>query len=264
MFPTGAGLRPCFAFATLIYSTPTSALIMSKEKISLSRRSLLVAGAAAVPLVSIPMFKARAEGLEGIDLTSYQPVFFNATEWRFVVAACDRLIPAEGKGPGALATNVPVFIDQQLHNGLGDDIYMQGPHPADFAPTLGFQNTHSPQEMYRIGIRLAQQYSEQKHGRIFELLSAADKDALLTDLQKNHVNFADLGDATLKASQFFGQMLGDAKNGYLADPMYGGNKDMQAWVAIGFPGARAAYTEWVDLHDVKYPLGPVSLSGKRA
>ena len=36
------------------------------------------------------------------------------------------------------------------------------------------------------------------------------------------------------------------------------------WVAIGFPGARAAYTEWVDQHNVKYPLGPVSLSGKRA
>jgi gluconate 2-dehydrogenase gamma chain len=46
--------------------------------------------------------------------------------------------------------------------------------------------------------------------------------------------------------------------------MYGGNKDMKAWVAIGFPGARAAYTEWVDQHNVKYPLGPVSVSGKRA
>ena len=120
---------------------------MSKEKISLSRRSLLVAGAAAVPLVSIPIFKARAEGLEGVDLNSYKPVFFSAPEWRFIVAACDRLIPAEGKGPGALATNVPVFIDQQLHNGLGDDIYMQGPHPVDFAPTLGFQNTHGPQDI---------------------------------------------------------------------------------------------------------------------
>ena len=39
---------------------------------------------------------------------------------------------------------------------------------------------------------------------------------------------------------------------------------MKAWVAIGFPGARAAFTEWVDTHNVKYPLGPVSLSGKRA
>jgi gluconate 2-dehydrogenase gamma chain len=237
---------------------------MSNEKIKLSRRTLLMAGAAAIPIVSVPIYRARAEGLAGTELHSYQPLFFSAAEWTFIMAACDRLIPAEGRGPGALETNVPVFIDQQLHNGLGDDVYMQGPHPAEFAPTLGFQNPHTPQQMYRIGIKLAQQHSQQAHGKPFEQLTAADKDAMLTDLQKNTVDFAALGEPALKASQFFGQLLGDTKNGYLADPMYGGNKDMKAWVAIGFPGARAAYTEWVDQHNVKYPLGPVSLSGKRA
>jgi len=238
---------------------------MSNEKIKLSRRSLLVAGAAAIPIVSLPLVqRARAEGLEGVELREYKPVFFTPAEWTFILAACDRLIPAEGRGPGALETNVPVFIDQQLHQGLGADIYMQGPHPAEFAPTLGFQNPHSPQEMYRIGIKLAQQHARQAYGKPFEKLGDADKDAMLTNLQKNVVDFAALGEPALKASQFFGQLLGDTKNGYLADPMYGGNKDMKAWVAIGFPGARGAFTEWVDQHNVKYPLGPVSLSGKRA
>lgn len=237
---------------------------MSKDNVNLSRRTILMATAAAVPLVTAPLYKAQAEGLEGTDLQRYQPVFFTAPEWQFLLAACDRLIPAEGRGPGALETNVPVFIDQQLKNGLGDDVYMQGPHQADAPATMGFQQTHSPQEMYRIGIKLAQQASVAAHGKQFQQLSPADKDALLTRLQKNDIDFAALGDRSLKASQFFGQMLGDAKNGYLADPMYGGNKDMKAWVAIGFPGARAAFTEWVDTHNVKYPLGPVSLSGKRA
>jgi len=237
---------------------------MSTDKVNLSRRTILMATAAAIPLVSLSPHRARAEGLEGVELHRYQPVFFSPAEWQFVMAACDRLIPAEGKGPGALETNVPVFIDQQLHAGLGDDVYMQGPHKADAAPTLGFQHDHTPQQMYRIGIKLTQQHSQQAHGKPFEQLAPADKDALLTALQKNGISFADLGEPTLKPSQFFGQFLGDAKNGYLADPMYGGNKDMKAWVAIGFPGARAAYTEWVDAHDVKYPLGPVSLSGKRA
>lgn len=237
---------------------------MSNEKVNLSRRTILMATAAAVPLVSAPVYRARAEGLEGVELQQYKPVFFTEAEWVFVLAACDRLIPAEGRGPGALETNVPVFIDQQLKNGLGDDVYMQGPHKIDAPATMGFQNTHSPQEMYRIGIKLAQQYSQATYHKPFQQLAAADKDAVLTRLQKNEIDFAELGDASLKASQFFGQMLGDAKNGYLADPMYGGNKDMKAWVAIGFPGARAAFTEWVDTHNVKYPLGPVSLSGKRA
>jgi len=237
---------------------------MPTDPPKLSRRSLLLAGAAVVPILSLPLQRSRAEGLEDVNVNHYQPVFFNAAEWTFIMAACDRLIPADGRGPGALETNVPVFIDQQLRNGLGDDVYMQGPHPAQYAPTLGFQSPHGPQEMYRIGIRLAQQHSAQAHGKPFEQLAPDDKDALLTALQKNTVDFAALGAPALKASVFFSQLLNDTKNGYLADPMYGGNKDMKAWVAIGFPGARAAFTEWVDQHNVKYPLGPVSLSGKRA
>ena len=234
------------------------------EKISLSRRSLLMATAVAVPLVTIPMYKARADGLEGVELHQYKPVFFAPAEWTFILAACDRLIPADGRGPGALETNVPVFIDQQLHAGLGNDIYLQGPFKLDAPATMGFQMSYPPQKVYRIGIQLAQQQCQQAHGKPFEQLTAEQRDGVLHALEKNGVDFAALGEPGLKASQFFGQLLGDTKNGYLADPMYGGNKDMKAWVAIGFPGARAAYTEWVDQHNVKYPLGPVSLSGKRA
>lgn len=236
---------------------------MSKPFIP-SRRTLLVASAAAVPLVALPLHAVRDRGLEGVELSRYQPVFFTAAEWAFVLAACDRLIPAEGKGPGALETNVPVFLDQQLHAGLGDDIYLAAPHRLDAPATLGFQMSHGPQAVYRLGIALAQKAAQARHQRPFEQLTHAEQDALLTALQKNDVHFDELGEPTLKASQFFGQLLGDTKNGYLADPKYGGNKDMKAWVAIGFPGARGAYTEWVDQHDRPYPLGPVSLSGQRA
>lgn len=234
------------------------------NKFTSSRRTLLLASAAAVPIAALPLGQPKAEGLEGVTLSRYQPLFFSAGEWAFVMAACDRFIPAEGRGPGALDTNVPVFIDQQLHEGLGSDIYLQGPHKPDAPATLGFQLPYAPQDTYRIGIKLAQQACQKQFGKPFEQLAEKDQDAFLTALQKNTVDFAALGEPTLKASQFFGQFLGDTKNGYLADPKYGGNKDMKAWVAIGFPGARAAYTEWVDQHNRPYPLGPVSLSGKRA
>jgi gluconate 2-dehydrogenase gamma chain len=87
---------------------------------------------------------------------------------------------------------------------------------------------------------------------------------VLKALQANEINFADSGEKALKASQFFGTLLSDSKNGYLSDPIYGGNKGMKAWIAIGFPGARASFLEWVTQHNVKYPLGPVSLTGLRA
>ncbi len=63
---------------------------------------------------------------------------------------------------------------------------------------------------------------------------------------------------------FFTLLLQNTKEGYFADPMYGGNAGMAAWAYIGFPGARAAYTEWATRQNERYPLGPVSISGERA
>jgi len=39
---------------------------------------------------------------------------------------------------------------------------------------------------------------------------------------------------------------------------------MQAWVYVGFPGARGAYTSWPGRENAEYPLGPVSINGDRA
>ncbi len=63
---------------------------------------------------------------------------------------------------------------------------------------------------------------------------------------------------------FFTLLLQNTKEGYFADPMYGGNHGMQAWSYIGFPGARGSYKEWVERYNVRYPLGPVSIKGERA
>jgi gluconate 2-dehydrogenase gamma chain len=63
---------------------------------------------------------------------------------------------------------------------------------------------------------------------------------------------------------FFALLLQNTKEGYFADPMYGGNHKMAAWVHIGFPGARGSFKEWAEKGNVRYPLGPVSISGARA
>jgi len=39
---------------------------------------------------------------------------------------------------------------------------------------------------------------------------------------------------------------------------------MGGWKMVGFPGARADYADWIDQHNVKYPYGPVSISGRKA
>ncbi len=45
---------------------------------------------------------------------------------------------------------------------------------------------------------------------------------------------------------FFEQLIKDTQQGFFADPIYGGNRDMAAWKMIGFPGARYDYRDWVD------------------
>ena len=64
------------------------------------------------------------------------------------------------------------------------------------------------------------------------------------------------------AAAFFAQLLQNTKEGYFADPMYGGNRGMGSWKMIGFPGARADYADWIEQPGKVYPLGPVSILGE--
>lgn len=225
-----------------------------------SRRGFLkgsVAGAALLPLATA--HAVAQSKTEEPPLADYNPVYLSADEWSFVVAACDRLIPAGGDGPGALECRVPVFIDRQLGGEFGkaETWYMQGPYAPDADPKLGFQSPLSPAQIYREAIPVFQDWCQKTHGDSFEKLDAETQTSALTALQK--------GDVALNAElrDFFSFLLANTKEGYFADPSHGGNYQMQAWAYIGFPGARGAYSEWVGRENAKYPLGPVALNGDR-
>ncbi|WP_414448644.1 gluconate 2-dehydrogenase subunit 3 family protein [Burkholderia sp. 22PA0099] len=235
--------------------------------VAISRRKFLLGAVLALPTLGVlvnTLSAADAADMAAPDLAAYRPEFLSADEWSFLLSACDRLIPADGRGPGALETNVPIFIDQQLHGDLGAEIYLQGPFNTHAPKELGYQLPYTPQEIYRRGIALTDSYCRRTLHKRFHELDTAAQDTVMAALAASQVAFSDDGEPALTAGQFFGQMLADSKNGYLSDPMYGGNKGMKAWIAIGFPGARASFLEWVSQHNVKYPLGPVSLNGQRA
>jgi gluconate 2-dehydrogenase gamma chain len=54
-------------------------------------------------------------------------------------------------------------------------------------------------------------------------------------------------------------MLQNTMEGFFADPLYGGNRNMASWKMIGFPGARYDYRDHIDKHNVRYPRPPVSI-----
>jgi gluconate 2-dehydrogenase gamma chain len=190
--------------------------------------------------------------------SSYAPTYFNSTEWAFINAAVGRLIPSYGAGPGGVDAGVPEFIDRQMElpYGHGAYFYLKGPFLDDSPPTLGYQLRYTPREIYRLGIAAANSATQKSQSKDFPQLSAADQDRYLTSMEKGEAVFG-----TLPATVFFAQLLSNTKEGYFSDPLYGGNRGMVAWKWIGFPGARADFTDWIDQAGRPYPYSAVSISG---
>ncbi len=232
------------------------------------RRAFLRQSAAVIPVVSLGgslLPSAFASPPPAPPLDQYQPTFFQASEWEFIKAATDRLIPPSAEGPGALEANVPVFIDRELQGGYGaaEDWYMEGPFDTNAPVAFGYQLPFTPAQLYRRGIALVDKYCQQTWHKPFAALDAVTRDKVLTQMEANDIDFATLGETQMRAGNFFSFLLQNTKEGYLSDPIHGGNRDMGSWKMIGFPGARASYTEWIDQHNRPYPLGPVDLAGRR-
>ncbi|QNK03185.1 gluconate 2-dehydrogenase subunit 3 family protein [Dyella telluris] len=241
---------------------------MSSKPSSPSRRDFLRQSLVAVPAVSLLGTSAIAQTQSGsaaapaaMSAGNYAPRYFTAPEWAFLQAAVDRLIPSNDDGPGAVEAGVPEFLDRQMeaaygHGGLW---YMQGPFVPESPPTLGYQLRYTPREFYRKGIAAIDDWCRKQHQKTFAELPADQRDAILHQLEKGEIHLDDVPTAA-----FFTQLLTNTKEGYFADPMYGGNKQMAAWKMIGFPGARADFADWIEQPGKVYPYGPVSIEGAKS
>jgi len=183
--------------------------------------------------------------------------FFTADEVAFVKAAVARLIPADDLGPGALEADVPYFIDQQLAGvyGAGARFYNEGPFGAK-TPFQGYQLPLSPAELYQVGIAATDQYCEATYHKRFADLDPIKQDEVLKGLQ-GIAAAVDLKE--IPGTAFFTQLLSDTKDGFFADPVYGGNKNMVGWKLVGFPGVAADYSELIARHNQPYPVEPVDI-----
>ena len=232
---------------------------MNNSEKSSSRRDFL-----RKMMVMVPTFSIAACTPVSALLTSpgqsYSPRYFTHEEWAFLHAACGRLIPAAANGPGAVELGVPEFIDREMEGAFGHaaNWYMQGPF-ASTLPELGYQSPLTPRALYRAGIAAVDAHCRRMFGnKSFSELSATQQDSVLTDLEKGALNFENVS-----GTSFFSFLLQNTKEGYLADPIHGGNKDMGSWKMIGFPGARADFLDWVDKYGARYTLSSVDIAGRK-
>ena len=236
---------------------------MSDEKPPSPTRRQLFKGLALAPMVAAGIASC-ARGTDKApapaEPADYKPTFFNAAEWSFVLAACDRLIPADDIGPGALQAGVPEFIDRHMQTpyASGDIWYMQGPF-LDAEPAFGYQGRLPVKDILRVGMKSIDVHCQSAFGgKNFSQLDHADQEQMLKEAEAGSLKLQNLS-----AKEFFNQLLAETRMGYFCDPKHGGNKKMAAWKMIGYPGMRADYTDWVEVRDRAYPLPPVDLSGER-
>jgi gluconate 2-dehydrogenase gamma chain len=199
-----------------------------------------------------PQAPAKHTHLTEPAKTSY--LFFDSEEALFIEAACERLIPADESGPGALSAGVPIYLDKQLGGawGAGERLYRSGPWQSG-TPTQGYQLPFSPAELFHASLRAISR--DLGRATPFHEMSAEAQDAYLKSLESG----ADDLDG-VPSGVFFDMLLKMTVEGFFSDPVYGGNRDMVAWRMIGFPGAYADYFEAIDRHGVKFEREPMSLA----
>ena len=178
----------------------------------LRRRDLLelVALIAAVPACKDKQ-RSEPSPTPPTPLTSpppeQHPHALDGAESRALEAATARILPSDGTFPGAREANVMEFIDRQLAIAPLAKIA-----PAVIAIAHAFDDA-----------------ARARKAREFATLAPAQQDEILDALSRGALG------TKLPEKELFRVLHGLTLEGFLCDPHHGGNKDMIAWNAIGFP-----------------------------
>ena len=164
--------------------------------------------------------------------------FFTQWEFDYVTAMAETIWPTDELGPGARVAGVGYYIDGQLSGswGQGHRFYLNGPF---FAPTdtgHGWQVPMTPADVYRAFLPGFDDYVRQTLGNPYPMLSADQQTTAMTALQTGKASIQIGGTTAFASSDFYSLFRQNVLEGMLADPAYGGNRNMVGWKQIGFPG----------------------------
>jgi len=219
---------------------------------SVSRRKFLLTGAAASAFVAGAPAPVEAQAPDA-EWQGY--AFLTAPEVTTLTAIVDRLIPADQTGPGGVEAGVVTYVDRQLAGrfGAAAEWYMQGPW-GEGTPSQGWQLALPPATLYRKSLLALDRWCSGAKGKAFADLSAAEQDDVLKALEAGKIDLDGIA-----SSAFFDMVRENAVEGYLSDPLYGGNRNMAAWKMIGFPGATPVLTPALKLKGEAYVTPPIAI-----
>lgn len=186
------------------------------RRVLLTRAALFSAGAIVPAELLVrrgPAGAAAAAAATGQAAAVRDPLeTLTVAEAATLDAIAARLIPTDGNGPGAADARATRYIDRALGGALADS-----------------------RAAYRTGLAAVDTYARASKGALFAQLSAADQDAILTQMESNVA-----AGFTPDAATFFNLVRTHTIQGTFGDPYYGGNANFVGWDLIGYPGIRLA------------------------
>lgn len=237
---------------------------------AVSRRAFLASTAVGLLLrTSGTAFGLTVSGSAPFATFAYSPpetlgpagwYFFTPDEAKTVEAIAEQLIPADELSVSGKDAGCVVFIDRQLAGSFGSaaKLYMRPPFQSGTA-FQGDQLALVPRDRYRLGLVALDVYCREAHNQPFAALPSEERDTVLSGLETGRIKLRDFDGQML-----FTTILSNTMEGFFADPIYGGNRDMVSWKMIGFPGARYDYRDYIERHNEKLDLQPLSIMGRPA
>jgi gluconate 2-dehydrogenase gamma chain len=166
--------------------------------------------------------------------------FFSAADALVIGAMSDRIYPSDALGPGATELGVVQYIDRQLSGawGTGERMYRQGPFMTPVTTGHGWQYALTPSDAYRVAIDSLATYTQANYGGLtYDELKPAQQDTILNALLVDKVPTF----TVITGTDFMTMFLENVKEGIFADPSYGGNRAVEGWTLVGYPGDPMAY-----------------------
>jgi gluconate 2-dehydrogenase gamma chain len=187
------------------------------------------------------------------SMTTTSDRFFTDRQRQVIAAAMARIIPTDDM-PGAREAGAIDFLDSYLS---GIAYVFAKPDGSGFEALTGKRaavwtaRIEALRQKYVAGIEELDRVSQALYGEDFVRLADDEQDCVLAELERPAA-MQQAGmetEAAIAASEpalqqmaaeadlaFFPLLVLHTRQGFLADPIYGGNRNRTGWEAIGFPG----------------------------
>jgi hypothetical protein len=171
------------------------------------------------------------------------PIWLTDAEYEKLVAACDRIVPADASGPGAVAGGAPEYIDGLLGAFTFDPprIWAGGPTSGRHGGAEGFARFHRLSALDELAWRMRIEGSQGIAEREFNGPVAGLQERYRNGLAALGDDYCELGpleqeEALRSMPEFATMLFHHVCEGMYGPPEYGGNPDGIAWRSIGYEG----------------------------